>query len=191
MILLPQDGNSLFMRYQGPYIITKVANDNNYVCQVGKNFKTYHANLLKKFEERQPIPPHDIILPHAVVSFIKDDDIDLEEANIEFLCITQRELPLDVMLDEKLSPNQQNEIRLLLQGFPDTFSDLPSRTQRIEHTIRLVDDTPFRIKQYPLVVHATDSIDAEIDKMLSSGIIRRSSSPYATPFMQLRKRIKP
>ena len=34
LILLPQDGNNLFMRYQGPYIIRKVANDNNYVCQV-------------------------------------------------------------------------------------------------------------------------------------------------------------
>ena len=38
LILLPQDGNNLFMRYQGPYIIRKVANDNNYVCQSGKNF---------------------------------------------------------------------------------------------------------------------------------------------------------
>ena len=51
-----------------------------------KNFKTYHANLLKKFEERQPLPPH------AAVSFIKDDDVDLE-ANIEFLRITQKEFP--------------------------------------------------------------------------------------------------
>ncbi|KAK3771623.1 hypothetical protein RRG08_047880 [Elysia crispata] len=128
-ILLPQDGNNLFMRYQGPYIIRKVDDDNNYVCQVGKNFKTYHANLLMKFEERQPIPPDDIILPHAAVSFIKDDDVDLE-TSIEFHRITQKEFPLDVMLDEKLSPNQQNEIRLLLQGFPDTLSDLPGRTQR-------------------------------------------------------------
>ena len=100
LILLPQNGINLFMRNQGPYTIRKAANDNNYVCQVGKNFKTDHANLLKKFEERQPIPPHDIILPHAAVSFIEDDDIDLEEANIEFLRITQKEFPIDVMLDE-------------------------------------------------------------------------------------------
>ena len=78
------------------------------MCEVGKNFKTYHANLLKKFEERQPIPSHDIILPHAAVSFIKDDDVDLK-ANIEFLRITQKEFPSDVMLYEKLSPNQQKE----------------------------------------------------------------------------------
>ncbi|KAK3796180.1 hypothetical protein RRG08_020328 [Elysia crispata] len=154
-----------------------------------KNVKTYYANLLKKFDGRQLIPPHDIILAHAAVSLIKDDDVDLE-ANIEFLRITQKEFPLDVMLDEKLSPNQQNEKRLLLQGFPYPLSDLPRRTQRIEHTIRLVDDTPFRIKQYPLPVHAIDSIDAEIYNMLSSGIIRRSSSPYASPITVVMKKDK-
>ena len=70
------------------------------------------------------------------------------------------------------------------------MSDLPGRTQRIEYTIRLVDDTPFRIKQYPLPVHATASIDAEIDNMLSSGIIRRSSSPYASPITVVMKKDK-
>ena len=79
LILLPQNGNNLFMRYQGPYNIQKVANDNNYVCQIGKKLKTYHANLLKKFEERQPLPPHATILPHAAVSFIKEDNDDLKK----------------------------------------------------------------------------------------------------------------
>ena len=70
------------------------------------------------------------------------------------------------------------------------MSDLPGRTQRIEHTIRLVDDTPFRIKQYPLPAHAIDSIDAENDNMVSSGIIRRSSSPYASPITVVMKKDK-
>ena len=55
----------------------------------GKNVKTCYANLLKKFEERQLISPHDIILPHAAVSFIKDDDVDLE-VNIDFLRMTRK-----------------------------------------------------------------------------------------------------
>ena len=152
LILLPQNGNNLFMRYQGPYSIQKVANDNNYVCQIGKKLKTYHANLLKKFEERQPLPPHDTILPHAAVSFIKEDN-DESESNIEFLRVSQKEFPSDVRVDDKLSPNQQNEVTDLLQGFSETLSDLPGRTRCIEHKIRVVDDTPFRIRQYPLPVH--------------------------------------
>ena len=187
LILLPQNGNNLFMRYQGPYSIQKVANDNNYVCQIGKKLKTYHANLLKKFEERQPLPPHDTILPHAAVSFIKEDN-DESESNIEFLRVSQKEFPSDVRVDDKLSPNQQNEVTDLLQGFSETLNDLPGRTQCIEHKIRVVDDTPFRIRQYPLPVHATDAVDTEVDNMLASGIIRRSSSPYASPITVVMKK---
>ena len=160
LILLPQNGNNLFMRYQGPYSIQKVANDNNYVCQIGKKLKTYHANLLKKFEERQPLPPHDTILPHAAVSFIKEDN-DESESNIEFLRVSQKEFPSDVRVDDKLSPNQQNEVTDLLQGFSETLSDLPGRTRCIEHKIRVVDDTPFRIRQYPLPVHFKEALISE------------------------------
>ncbi|GFO36843.1 Zinc finger protein [Plakobranchus ocellatus] len=32
LILLPQDGNNLFMKYQGPYKIDGVAQNNNYIC---------------------------------------------------------------------------------------------------------------------------------------------------------------
>ena len=49
LILLPQNGNNLFMRYQGPYSIQKVANDNNYIVKSGKNsrpiMQTYSRNL--------------------------------------------------------------------------------------------------------------------------------------------------
>ena len=152
-----------------------------------KKLKTYHANLLKKFEERQPLPPHDTILPHAAVSFIKEDN-DESESNIEFLRVSQKEFPSDVWVDDKLSPNQQNEVTDLLQGFSETLSDLPGRTRCIEHKIRVVDDTPFRIRQYPLPVHATDAVDTEVDNMLASGIIRRSSSPYASPITVVMKK---
>ena len=51
-----------------------------------------------------------------------------------------------------------------------------------------MDDTPFRIRQYPLPVHATDAVDTEVDNMLASGIIRRSSSPYASPITVVMKK---
>ena len=151
LILLPQNGNNLFMRYQGPYSIQKVANDNNYVCQIGKKtrpiMQTYSRNLKNVNLSHLMIP-----LPHAAVSFIKEDN-DESESNIEFLRVSQKEFPSDVWVDDKLSPNQQNEVTDLLQGFSETLSDLPGRTRCIEHKIRLVDNTPFRIRQYPLPVH--------------------------------------
>ena len=126
-------------------------------------------------------------MPHAAVSFIKEDN-DESESNIEFLRVSQKEFPSDVWVDDKLSPNQQNEVTDLLQGFSETLSDLPGRTRCIEHKIRVVDDTPFRIRQYPLPVHATDAVDTEVDNMLASGIIKRSSSPYASPITVVMKK---
>ncbi|GFO36836.1 Pol polyprotein [Plakobranchus ocellatus] len=57
LILLPQDGNNLFMKYQGPYKIDSAAQNNNYICTMRNDKRTYHANILKKYEEREPSPP--------------------------------------------------------------------------------------------------------------------------------------
>ena len=69
----------------------------------------------------------------------------------------------------------------LLNQYPTTLSDIPGRTNLIEHEIRLAEVKPFRIKQYDIPLHAKDLVAEEIDKMLASGIIRSSSSPYASP----------
>ncbi|GFR81789.1 Pol polyprotein [Elysia marginata] len=51
----------------------------------------------------------------------------------------------------------------------------------MKHKIRLTEEKLFRVSRYPIPVHATDVVDAEIDTMLASGVIRRSSSPYSSP----------
>ncbi|GFS21394.1 retrovirus-related Pol polyprotein from transposon opus [Elysia marginata] len=173
------------MRYQSPF----VASENNYICQVGASLRTYHANLMKKYEERTPLPPHDILLPHAAVAFIKEDDPDMD-TNIEFPQIERKEFPANVTINEKLTPDQQSEARQVVEQFSHTLSNVPGRTSRIKHYIRLTDDKPFQMRQYPIPVHATDVVDKEIDNMLVMGIIRRSSSPYASPIMVVMKKDK-
>ncbi|GFR83684.1 zinc finger protein [Elysia marginata] len=177
------------MRYQGPFVVKKVASDNNYICQVGASLRTYHANLIKKNEEPTPLPPHDILLPHAAVAFIKEDDPDMD-ANIEFPQIERKEFPANVMINDKLTPDQQREVRRVVEQFSDTLSDVPGRTSRIKHHIRLTEEKPFQIRPYPIPVHATDAVDKEIDNMLAMGIIGRSSSPYASPITVVMKKDK-
>ncbi|GFO24642.1 gypsy retrotransposon integrase 1 [Plakobranchus ocellatus] len=95
-----------------------------------------------------------------------------------------REIPnvtTDVTISENLTPQQNKEARDLLQTFADSLSDIPGKTERVEHKIRLTDETAFRMKQYPLPVHAMDEVDKEINSMLASGIISKSTSPYASP----------
>ncbi|GFO14304.1 Pol polyprotein [Plakobranchus ocellatus] len=100
----------------------------------------------------------------------------------------RKEYPKDVTISEHLTPQQNKEARELLQTFADTLSDKPGKTERVEHKIRLTDETPFRMKQYPLPVHAMDEVDKEINFMLESGIISKSTSPYASPITVVMKK---
>ncbi|GFN83126.1 retrovirus-related pol polyprotein from transposon gypsy [Plakobranchus ocellatus] len=78
----------------------------------------------------------------------------------------RKEYPKDVTISKNLTPQQNKEARELLQTFADMLSDIPGKTERVEHKIRLTDETPFRMKQNPLPVHAMDEVDKEINFML-------------------------
>ena len=109
---------------------------------------------------------------------------------LEFVNLKQKEFPGHVNVDPELSQTQQQQIREVLRHYPETLSDLPGKTHVVEHKIRLTSDTPFRIKQYPIPVHAIDAVNQEIDNMLKAGIIRPSTSPYASPITVVMKRDK-
>ena len=188
LILLPKDGNTMIMKYQGPYTIESVSNNNNYFCRVGSSLKRYHANIIKSYTERVPSPPHDIITPFAGVAFIDELNCDDSESKLEFLSVKQKEFPDNAYISEDLSSDKQEEARRLLRQFPKTLSDIPGKTSLLQHSIRLTDETPFRIRQYPIPVHAKKEVEDEIENMRKCGIIRPSSSPYSSPLCVVRKR---
>ncbi|GFO42097.1 Pol polyprotein [Plakobranchus ocellatus] len=157
------------MKYRGPYKIDGVAQNNNYIFTMRNGKRTYHANILKKYEEREPSPPLQPVVENACTGFVRHKEY--EEIGIIMLEPKRKEYPKDVTISEKLTPQQNKEARELLQTFADTLSDIPGKRERVEHKIRLTDETPFRMKQYPLPVHAMDEVDKEINFMLESGII--------------------
>jgi len=53
LILLPTDNNKLLMQWKGPYQIVEVMSRYNYKVLVRGKSKTYHANLLKEYVERE------------------------------------------------------------------------------------------------------------------------------------------
>ena len=57
LILLPTDHNKLLMQWKGPFEVSAVVGLNDYkVCVKGKE-RVYHANLLKKYFEREDSVP--------------------------------------------------------------------------------------------------------------------------------------
>ena len=187
LILLPKNGNNLFMRYQGPYEVITSQCNNNYLCCVKGRNKLYHANLLKKYFARTPEAPHGNVTPTANCAYIHEEYPE-KEAPVEFFQVTRKEFPAHASINQDLTADRYQDVKELLECFDATFTDIPGKTNVVEHEIRLVDNTPFRIRQYPIPFHATDAVDKEIDNMIAAGIVRSSTSPYCSPITVVTKR---
>ena len=57
LVLLPTDHNKLLMQWKGPFEVSAVVGLNDYKVKVKGKERIYHANLLKKYFEREDSVP--------------------------------------------------------------------------------------------------------------------------------------
>ena len=76
----------------------------------------------------------------------------------------------------------------MIESYADVFSHVPGRTSKIEHRINLEDEEPARLKPYPLPYALQQELKNEIREMLDMRVIRKSSSPYASPVVIVKKK---
>ena len=57
----------------------------------------------------------------------------------------------------------------------------------IHHQIKLTNDTPIRCKPYPLPYAMRGEFGNGMDSMLEMGVVRSSTSPYASPIIMVKK----
>ena len=100
----------------------------------------------------------------------------------------QREGVRDVKLGDELPEDQRRVLKDLVRRYPDVFTDMPGETDVIQHQIRLTDDTPIRCKPYPLPYAMREELRNEVDTMLEMGVVRPSTSPYASPIVMVKKK---
>ena len=74
-----------------------------------------------------------------------------------------------------------------LSRHKEVFSDIPGKTNMIEHKIELTDNNPIKSRPYPLPYAMRKILKKEIEDMLSLGIIRESNSPFASPIVIVKK----
>ena len=98
-------------------------------------------------------------------------------------------------LGEKLNPRQQQILKTLLKENEDlfalTFHDIQVAKVKTRHEIDTGDHRPFKMAPYRLPPNYSGWVETEIQKMLDSGIIRHSYSPWSSPIILVNKKDGP
>ena len=149
--------------------------------------------MLKKYISREPegnvVPVDDTDGATVAVAGVIHQDVDPELGEVPDLeGYRQREGVRDVKLGDELPEDQRRVLKDLVRRYPDVFTDMPGETDVIQHQIRLTDDTPIRCKPYPLPYAMREELRNEVDTMLEMGVVRPSTSPYASPIVMVKKK---
>lgn len=148
LVLLPTASNNLLMQWKRPFTIVEKEGKVDYKIDMCGKLKTFHANMLKLYVERES--DIDILgIAGVAVVDIEDDD-DGNETLVDSPREARKEGPIDVTVSAELTDDQCNDVHVLLDGFSDVLSDLPGLTILGVHQIKLTSDKPIRSKPYPL-----------------------------------------
>ena len=87
--------------------------------------------------------------------------------------------------------NIPSEVQSLLDSFPQVFSEpigLPPKRQ-VSHSIPLITGArPIQIRPYTFAPALKDEIEKQISDILTTGVIRPSTSNFASPLLMVRKK---
>ena len=191
----------LLMQWKGPFEVSSVVALNDYRVKVKGKKKVYHANLLKKYFER------DEATTEGAVAVVKADDhfeedmhCEVEECevkdaedddNVDFLEIGRyvaKESVADVATGPNLTDEQRSEFMDLANQFSSLFTEAPGTTDLAQHHMKLTSDEPVRSRPYPVPYSMRELLKKDIADMIKMGVIRESDSPYASPVVVVKKK---
>ena len=85
--------------------------------------------------------------------------------------------------------NQLTDEFAVLERFPDVFSEVPGRTNLIEHDIKLRDETPcIRQPRFRIPETLKPEIEAEIQNILKSGFNHESDTEFVSNLVAVRRK---
>lgn len=143
-----------------------------------QKYRQFHVNMLKKW-----IQPKQI----ATVLVADEEDMDqLAELPILTLETTSDKTP-PVMRDD-LTPEQKKQLLEFLDSNADLFTSEPGNTDVLEHTIPTGESPPTSQHHYRVPVAWQAAVKEEVQKLLTLGIIKPSTSPWAAPIVTVRKK---
>ncbi|CAF1432643.1 unnamed protein product [Rotaria sordida] len=93
------------------------------------------------------------------------------------------------LINTDLDEHQKEQIKQLIQQFPNVFNEQPGRTKKTQHQINLVPGAqPFNSPPFRYAPIRKQIIEQNIKEMLDQGIISPSTSPWASPVILVPKK---
>lgn len=180
LILLPTDNNKLLLQWKGPFEVREKRGEADYIIDTAVGRKIFHANLLKKYEERDCRPANVCNATFGVLESGDDGSIPTPE-------LRKSEGEKDVKLSDKLNAEQTRQVQSVVRKHAPIFSDVPGKTDWVYCNLQLTTNNPVHVKQYPLPFATRDSVEREVREMERLGIVERSESPYNSPVILVKK----
>ncbi|GFO05852.1 retrovirus-related pol polyprotein from transposon 297 [Plakobranchus ocellatus] len=191
------------MQWKEPFEIMATVGINDYRINMGGKEKTFHANLLKGYIARdqdasqattyEGPPTSSSAIPAASVTVVEDlkgehfNDSDCE-ALPELGGWGNGETVNDLKYGDELTLDQRRQLEELALTYSSIFSDRPGTLSTEEHRTELTSSTPVRQRPYPVLYAMRQTLRDELREMEDLGVIRQSSSPYASPVVVVKKK---
>lgn len=134
-------------------------------------------------------------------AYATEPDVELVTVNENHVCVREVSVgPMDMKEVEELEARmdignitreQKDSLRQVIHKYMSTFSqdeDDIGYCDLVEHRIETTDERPFKIPHRRVPPHQWDEVREYIKKSLVRGVIRESSSPYASPVVLVRKK---
>ena len=183
LLLLPLRKNKMQVEWQGPFKVKQRVGDCDYRIKIRGKTRLYHANLLKQYYRREYAQAG--LTPMVVEEACDSNSV--AGTDIPVISLEPTETWKDVVIDEHLNTEKRDVAAKLCHEFSDILSDVPLRSTVGRCSLPLADNTPIRVKQYPLPHSQAGLVEDELKAMLAMGVIERTSSPYSAPVLLVKK----
>jgi hypothetical protein len=206
LILMPGSTSSrLWSRWRAPATIVEVKSPFSYVVEWDGTRHQVPVSKLRHYNVRCEEVKCDALLlvepvvevygvpevnVNACTSVIYDRDKDF--GNVDYV-ETGNPVKVDMLLpSQKIDPSklahltelQRQQLLMVLDRYPEVFSDTPELCDMFEMEINVTSDfKPRRLKSYAIPEKLRPEVMRQIKELLALGLIEESTSPMASPLI--------